>query len=154
MEGREFNYLKLRNLIEEVYGRKAFSLFQRKSKIDRTSFNALISGRNTKGPTAQTWNKIIAEFSGRGVMIKINEFYGNNKNGEESISRVVNEDSSVYHKTLNGDISLALSELIKTNENMRILLEERNEMIIKQDSLIRNLKKEVNSLKRQLKAKK
>ena len=150
MKRKEFNYLKFKELIESIYGRRSNSVFCKNAKIDSTTFYTWTSGKNTKGPTAKAWHKIIAEFSKKGVHVQINDFYNDNKPKDNTSSKIIGEEPVLYNK----DITSVLSEFIEKNEKMHATLGERNETIIKQDIAIRNLKKQINELKKQLKMKK
>ena len=150
MKRKEFNYLKFKELIESIYGRRSNSVFCKNAKIDSTTFYSWTSGKNTKGPTAKAWNKIISEFSKKGVHVQINDFYSDNKSKENTTSGIIGEETVLYNK----DITVVLSEFIEKNEKAHAVLEERNEIIIKQDIMIRDLKKKINELKKQLKLKK
>ena len=150
MKGKEFNYLKFKELIENIYGRRGNSVFCEKAKIDSTTFYSWTSGKNTKGPTAKAWHKIISEFSKKGVHVQINDFYNYNKPKENTTPQIIGEEPVLYNK----DITAVLSEFIEKNEKMHAVLAERNETIIKQDIIIRDLKKQINEVKKQLKMKK
>lgn len=132
-----FDHLKLKQLIGEVYGERSYKDFFTQAQISNTVFYEVIGGK--RHPSRKTWIKIEKAFKKKNIILNYADFLTNKS--EFLISSSISEPLEKYNdKEENAIIEMLMKDL----ENAHTLIEEKNKIIINQSKEITQLKKKIN----------
>jgi hypothetical protein len=139
---KKYDYGKFRKLIDDEFGGDSYTYISAQAGVSRSSFFKWINGGTPDGPSNKSWNSLLAFFEKKGIYVRRSDFYyDENERAETTVS----EPAATYHTK-----DALISKLMNDNLEMRKVIQEKNDLIARQNAGIAELKATIAELKKQL----